>query len=241
MKRAFPRFLVWLGVPALAGIWLLAARLVWEQTVWTWERGAQMVGFSLMHSGAGGLLLLAAMASVLWPILVLIAAVVVRNFGGRTTLLMLGAYALGWMLLAAPYGFWQRLFIWKFTPAQSVELLTYAAAGGDIRTVRAFLDHGVDVNAQSRNGTALHAAAVRGQLDVMEFLVSKGADVNAINAYGDSPMANAAQADERRVEAQALLAKHGGKLVRGTKEQRDRVIEEQVRRDIEEMQRHMPK
>lgn len=28
---------------------LFAARVLWEKTVWTWSRGPQMVGFSLMH------------------------------------------------------------------------------------------------------------------------------------------------------------------------------------------------
>jgi hypothetical protein len=31
----------------------LAARLLWEKTVWTWTRGPQMVGFSLMHIHPG--------------------------------------------------------------------------------------------------------------------------------------------------------------------------------------------
>jgi len=28
---------------------MFAARIMWEKTVWTWSRGPQMVGFSLMH------------------------------------------------------------------------------------------------------------------------------------------------------------------------------------------------
>jgi hypothetical protein len=28
---------------------LLACRILWEKTVWTWRRGPQVVGFSLMH------------------------------------------------------------------------------------------------------------------------------------------------------------------------------------------------
>src|SRR5262245_11485814 len=51
-----PRWLLicgWLGVP---GTLALAARLVWEQTLLTWDYGPQMVGFSLAH-GYGGLLL----------------------------------------------------------------------------------------------------------------------------------------------------------------------------------------
>src|SRR5262245_6235141 len=66
MKRDFPRWVLWLGAPAIACAWLLATRLVWEQTVWTWKRGEQMVGFSLMHSGVGALLVLAVIASTVW-------------------------------------------------------------------------------------------------------------------------------------------------------------------------------
>ncbi len=29
---------------------LFSARIAWEKTVWTWTRGPQMVGFSLMHT-----------------------------------------------------------------------------------------------------------------------------------------------------------------------------------------------
>jgi len=236
MKRAFPSVLFWLGIPAIAGVWLLALRLVWEQTVWTWERGAQMVGFSLMHSGLGVLLLLAVYASLLWPTVVLVVAAIRRNIGGKTVVAMLALYVLGWALLSMPYGFWQRVFIDKFTPVQSIELMTYAAAVGDLRTVRAFLDLGVPVNAQGRSGTALHAAAVQAELEVMQYLISRGAEVNAVNAYGDSPMANARQAEARSAEAQALLVKHGGQLIRGTEEQRDRVIKQQIHDDIERVE-----
>jgi hypothetical protein len=37
-------WLLVLGVIPLIGTALLAVRLIWEQTVWTWERGPQMVG-----------------------------------------------------------------------------------------------------------------------------------------------------------------------------------------------------
>ena len=46
----------------------------------------------------------------------------------------------------------------------------------------------------------------------MQYLISRGAEINALNAYGDSPMANARQAEQRSGEAQALLAKHGVNL-----------------------------
>jgi ankyrin repeat protein len=103
--------------------------------------------------------------------------------------------------------------------------------------VKAFLARGVPINTQTRNGTALHGAAVEGDLEMIEYLIQQGADVNAINAYGDSPLANAMGARSRAQETQALLIKHGAKLVRGTEEQRNRLIEEQVHQDIEEEHR----
>ena len=71
-------------------------------------------------------------------------------------------------------------------------------------------------------------------------LLSRGADVNALNAYGDSPLANALEARHNKSQVVALLKEHGAKLIRGSDEQRNRVIEEQVRRDIEEMNKRNP-
>ncbi|SRR6266478_5744079 len=50
MRSAFPQWLriVWLCLSPF-GL-LFAARVAWEKTVWTWARGPQMVGFSLMHT-----------------------------------------------------------------------------------------------------------------------------------------------------------------------------------------------
>jgi hypothetical protein len=46
------------AIPSFLKVWwfcsspfafAFAARILWEKTVWTWSRGPQMVGFSLMH------------------------------------------------------------------------------------------------------------------------------------------------------------------------------------------------
>jgi hypothetical protein len=49
MRSALPLWLraVWLCLSPL-GL-LFATRIAWEKTVWTWSRGRQTVGFSLMH------------------------------------------------------------------------------------------------------------------------------------------------------------------------------------------------
>src|SRR5882762_5018219 len=235
MNRALLRTLNTIGYAIVAASVVLAVRLVWEQTALSWARGPQMVGFSLLHTGLGIPLILALYAGLLWAGAVLVAFIVTRSFGDKVIVGLLITYGLAWAAIAAPYGFWQRLFIEKFSPSQATDFFTYAAATGDLKTVEAFLGHGVDINTQGRYGTALHCAAVEGELDVMEFLIAHGANVNAVNAYGDSPLANATNAKKRTAESQALLAKHGGTLIRGSEEQRDRVIKEQVRKDMEKM------
>jgi len=235
MSRAFPSALKYIGVPIVAAAFVFAARLVLEQTVWSWSRGPQMVGFSMMHSDLGALLFFALYGGLLWAGAVLIAAALTRSLGGRLVISLLLVYALAWGLVATPYGFWQRLFIEKYSPKQGIDFFIYAAATGDLRTVEAFLKHGVDINAQGGNGTALHGAAAEGELEVIEFLLAHGAELNALNVDGDSPLANAMQANKRATETQALLAKHGGKVIRGKEEQRNRVMDERVRKDIEAM------
>lgn len=133
------------------------------------------------------------------------------------------------------------MFIDRFTQAQAAEFLTYDAAVGDRESVEAFLKRGVPVNARDRDGiTALHGAVLEGDLSTIKLLLSRGADVNALNAYGDSPLANALEARHNKSQVVALLKEHGAKLIRGSDEQRNRVIEEQVRRDIEETNKRNP-
>lgn len=235
MTRTFPRSLLFVGFPIVAAAWALAIRLVWEQTFLTWERGPQMVGFALMHSGLGILLILTLYVGLLWLVIVLIAAARAKTLGGKLGAGLLISYALAWGLILTPYGFWQRISVDKYDPAQLTDLFTRAAATGDLSTVKTFLAKGVDINAQGRYGTALHGAAVEGQVEVIEYLIEHGADVNAINVYGDSPLANAMQANARAGETQQIISKHGGKIIRASEEYRNRVSGEQVRKDIEEM------
>lgn len=234
-SRRFPALLKRIGLPVVVVTWILAARLGWEQTFLSWERGPQMVGFSLMHSGLGVLLTLGVIVGLLWPVAVLVAAAITRSIGGRAMVAQLIAYAMAWFVIIAPYGYWQRLFISKFSPSNAVDFFVSASATGDVRTAKAFLAHGVNINAQAREGTALHGAVVEGNLEMIKYLINQGADINAVNAYGDSPLATAAEATTNREQVQALLERKGAIIIRGTAEQRQRVIEEQVRRDIEKM------
>ena len=59
-----------------------------------------------------------------------------------------------------------------------------------------------NVNAlNDRSWTALHVAALYGRLEAAALLVERGAKVNAVNAYGETPLDSV----HSRVEMEAFL------------------------------------
>jgi len=55
--------------------------------------------------------------------------------------------------------------------------------------LKALLDSGLGVNTQDRSGrTALHLAAMLGQVELARYLVARGADINATDAEGRTPL-----------------------------------------------------
>ncbi len=58
-----------------------------------------------------------------------------------------------------------------------------------VETAKFLIDHGADVNAAGQFGwTALHAAAYQGLNDVIEYLVSKGAKIDQMDNFGQTPL-----------------------------------------------------
>jgi ankyrin repeat protein len=86
-----------------------------------------------------------------------------------------------------------------------------AARHGDIAAVKAFLDKGTDVNTKTRYGsTALFYACDRGNVELVKFLLERGADPDARDTfYGATPMTWAA--DKGHVEVVRLLVEKGAK------------------------------
>jgi len=243
----FPRWLLGIGLLAMPGSAALAARLIWEQTVWSWERGPQMVGFSLMHGALGWFtapMLFSPPILALW--LVVTVAYVLWRLAKKRPLSRISLLAIGLSValigtLLLPYGFWQRLFVGRLAGGlHAAEFVSYAAAVGDLGTVTAFLAHGTPIDVRNHSGqTALHAAAVEGQTAVIKHLVASGADVNAIDRYGDSPLEVATS--QKHAEAAKYLADHGATLVRGSDEQRQKASCEIVEESMARMPNHIPR
>ena len=73
--------------------------------------------------------------------------------------------------------------------------ISSAAENAGVEIVKMLLEAGADPNGKSGSEPALWRAALRGNIEMMELLISNGADMDAGNGGGESPMANAAQID----------------------------------------------
>ena len=85
-----------------------------------------------------------------------------------------------------------------------------AASVGNIQAVKQHLAAGTDVNAKEEDllgWTPLHYAVSLVYLEVAELLIAKGADVNAKNDGGETPLDKA----KNKPKITDLLRKHGGK------------------------------
>ena len=76
-----------------------------------------------------------------------------------------------------------------------------------------------NINDRNFDGTPLHSSAYQSNKKIAELLIDKGADVNAKNKYGHTPLDRAERVYDRhspkvkadKKETVDLLRKHGGK------------------------------
>jgi ankyrin repeat protein len=79
----------------------------------------------------------------------------------------------------------------------------------------------------------MHGAAVKGDLPILRYLVSKGADINILDRSGDSPLELASSSN--RTEAAKFLTESGAKRIRGDESQRQKASHDRVREEIESL------
>jgi hypothetical protein len=228
------------GIVSVLFASILAIRLIWEETSLTWQQEPQMVGFSLAH-GSGALLLVAPFVLAIWLVVALIVVVLTLLRRRRLPTAIWCCFASGVLvigLLSMPEALWQWLLISEFAKSpHAADLVTYAAAEGDVRTVRGYLKHGVSVESKNYEGsTPAFTAAAGGSVTVLQLLEKQKANFNAVNSYGDSPLEAAVEGHHDA--AATFLKSHGALQVRGTEQQRHAASEAIVRKEIERM--HSP-
>lgn len=231
------RVFVFAGVPLIFLSAILAVRIVWEETWLTLQQGPQMIGFSLAH-GSAAVLLFAPILLALWFVLAFLTMAVTLLRRKRLSIwfrscLGLSVVVLG--ILALPPAFWQWLFIGSFAKStHAADLMTNAAAEGNVRTVRGYLEHGVPLEARNYEGSTMaFTAAAGGSVPVLELLAIAGADLSAVNSYGDSPLE--AATENHNDAAVSFLKSKGAKQIQGTPEQKQAASHAIVKRDIERM------
>jgi ankyrin repeat protein len=88
--------------------------------------------------------------------------------------------------------------------------LHYAALQNNRLSVDALIRDGADPNAKDRLGfTPLHLAAQEWAVDAAKFLLDHGAEVDAINIYGNTPLFTAVFNSKGRAEMIDLLRRYG--------------------------------
>jgi len=91
----------------------------------------------------------------------------------------------------------------------------HAAYEGDLKKVKEIIDRDPDqINVQDAQGfTPLHLASGKGHIEIVEFLLNHGADIESEIFDGETPLMLAAQhARHRRYETIKTLLEHGAKV-----------------------------
>ncbi|CAI6080125.1 unnamed protein product [Clonostachys chloroleuca] len=77
--------------------------------------------------------------------------------------------------------------------------LYYASLVGLSWLVEGLLEDGADINAKGHDGTALNVALDRGHDEIVHLLLQAGADADARNVYGETPLYVAAERGSHRI------------------------------------------
>jgi hypothetical protein len=186
-----PRWLIRIGKLSIPVTVFLALDLVYEQTLLTWSRGEQMVGFSVSHL-LGPLIFLSVLMSYAF-LLGMFLFLLICWLRKRTLpkipwpLVLTLSVALG--ITTIPYRYWKyAVFTIKGPGPRVAQTLVYAAHDGDRRMVELLLARGVAVDIDNQGSTALNGACAGGQIEIARWLMSKGADVTHAPNCKDVPL-----------------------------------------------------
>ncbi|XP_005806956.1 myotrophin-like [Xiphophorus maculatus] len=89
----------------------------------------------------------------------------------------------------------------------------WALKNGEVNEVQGVLKTGEDVNQSLEGRKPLHYAADFGQVDMIKYLLHKGADVNATDKHGLTPLMYACFEDHKEC-AKILLEKGADKHIK---------------------------
>jgi hypothetical protein len=207
---------------------LYTAHEVWEETFWTWRDGPHILAWSALYSRRFFLLPFP-LILVPWLAVALVALLYSFAKRRRVSRALCITFATGtavFVIMNLPYGLWQRWFADRLAHGpHAAEFLPFAAARGDLDTIKAFLARGVAIDGRDPEGkTGLHVAAAHGQMEVLNYLLSRSADPNAVDRFGDSPLETAMT--EKQNQAAQLLEARGAKRIRGDDEHRRKALDE---------------
>lgn len=132
--------------------------------------------------------------------------------------------------------------------SDGLPLIAELAKNGHDQMISLFLEHGADVNLASieKKFTAMHLAACNNQVKTIRFLAQCGANINAQDVAGDSPLMEAAHREFNtacvcllKLGANRELLNNNGvnakQLVRNNGHTRDDYFEEEDRYDLYEL------
>lgn len=199
------------GILLIPGSVWLTWKLIYEDTILTWERGPQMVGFTLVHQnfaffliGVGSLIL-----AHVWLITLAIQWIRSRRQMGIENWIIGGFLLIGLIPNYIPGNVWRLGMIKLYGPGpHGGELLIECAAFGDVKTVQELIKQGVDVNVKGIGDTTpLLAACVDGNAKTVEVLISNGADINTKDITGGTALMGAAE--NNTPDVIRVLLKHG--------------------------------
>jgi len=186
---------------------LLTARLVYEQTYLTWARGLQMVGFTLAHQGLGLLIfgMLALGLTHIWLLVVVVLFVASKRHRRpkRFQAVIIAVTVATLILNYIPYLWWQCLVVRVPNSKISESDICVEAAGqGNVGMVKSHLPPNADLKTINH---VFFGACVEGQIEMMQFLLTKGANVNCIgDDLGETPLMAAAQMGHAEAVKQLL-------------------------------------